>query len=221
MTLDKRVIAYAFAAAFAVVVLMLWIKPGGDDGSSTAVEDAVDPIARSSSPDITAAKGSKKANGGAGGGADPQQSSAAGSAPDEAACAVCREKECTNYEHQGVDLLSGCFKKVDGSLGADTADLQFLADCQAVVQCAHETNCAANVEGAAACYCGSRSIDDCIDKGPGPDAPCVEQWLRAGRTRDNKEIAARFSDLKYPSGWANFMIECDRTQCKGKCLRGS
>jgi hypothetical protein len=144
---------------------------------------------------------------------------AAGS-PAEVECDACRKKACTNYEDQGINMLSGCFEKVDGSQGADTNDPTFVSDCTAAVRCAMETHCATSPVGAAACYCGSRSIDECVERGPSADAPCTEQWMRAARTHDHHELTLRFSDLKYPAGWANFMLECDRVQCRGKCARG-
>lgn len=132
-------------------------------------------------------------------------------------CKQCRQTECTNYRGLGVDLIKGCFAEIDPSLGADSHDKRFLDDCTAAVTCASRHGCATGPHGAAGCYCGSRSIDECAEQGPGPDAPCAEEWRRATRTRDRDELNVRFSDFKYPSGWATFMIECDQQLCKTQC----
>ena len=135
-----------------------------------------------------------------------------------AECLACREKECTNYQQSGVDLLGGCFKAVDPSQGADIKDAQFLEDCAAVVRCAARTHCADAKIGAAACYCGaSLTVDECVEHGPGRDAPCLEEWRRAARSTKHEEVAERFSDFKYPSGWASAMVDCDRVQCRSQC----
>ena len=134
-----------------------------------------------------------------------------------AECQACREQECTNYLQSGVDLLKGCFKEVDPAQGADTSDATFVNDCAAVVRCAARTHCADGTTGAAGCYCGSRSLDDCVNNGPGRDAPCLDEWRRAARSSKHDEIAERFSDFKYPSGWASAMVDCEHTKCKSKC----
>lgn len=219
MQLDRRTLVYLAAAAFAVLFIWFFTPRGSDDPGATGVEAASDGAGGAAAPDIVQTKGTKAAKRTADSKRDPLQSSAAGSSAEEE-CAACREKQCTNYEEQGIDMVSGCFKSVNTSQGADATDPSFIADCTAVVRCATETHCAVSAVGPAACYCGSRTIDDCIEHGPGADAPCVEQWMRAARSRDHKEIALRFSDLKYPAGWANFMLECDRVQCRGKCARG-
>jgi hypothetical protein len=133
------------------------------------------------------------------------------------ACDSCRARICTDYKGSGVNLVDGCFAQVNTSQGADATDPTFLADCQAVVACAQEHRCALRGDGATGCYCGSAEINDCIENGPAADAPCLEQWQRAARSRDHHEISLRFSDLKYPSGWANFLIECDVEDCKDRC----
>ncbi len=220
MSLDRRTLVYMSAAAFAVLMFIWFFTPRGSEEPNAIDGEAVSAgAAEGSAPDVVQAKRRAAAKGGAAGKGAPLQSSVAGSST-EAECAACREKQCTNYEDQGIDMVGGCFKSVNGTQGADTTDPTFISDCTAAVRCATETHCAASAVGAAACYCGSRSIDDCVEHGPGADAPCVEQWMRATRSRDNKEIATRFSDLKYPAGWANFMLECDRVQCRGKCARG-
>lgn len=134
-----------------------------------------------------------------------------------AECKACRESTCTNYKHLGYDVLNGCLDTVDPSEGADKADARFNADCLAVVRCATQTRCAQGAAGPLGCYCGSKGVDDCIEIGPAADAPCVEEWKRAARTSDHHELLLRWSDLKYPTGWANLLIECDRDDCKNQC----
>jgi hypothetical protein len=132
-------------------------------------------------------------------------------------CQSCRKTACTNYKGLGVDLVSGCFEKVDTSLGAEEGDRTFNSDCAAAVSCASKAGCVDPVLGAVTCYCGSRNVDDCIEHGPGADAPCADEWRRATRTNDHNQLTERFSILQYPSGWATFMIECDQTECKSQC----
>lgn len=220
MSLERRVLVYTSAAAFAVLTFMWFFTPrGSEEPSAGAADTASSGAAGGRAPEVAQAQRRAAAKSGVAGAVAALQGSAAGSSA-EVECAACREKQCTNYEDQGIDMVSGCFKSVNGAQGADTTDPAFISDCTAAVRCATETHCAASAVGAAACYCGSRSIDECVEHGPGADAPCVEQWMRAARSRDNKEVATRFSDLKYPAGWANFMLECDRVQCRGKCVRG-
>jgi hypothetical protein len=132
-------------------------------------------------------------------------------------CQSCRKTQCTNYKGLGVDIMSGCFDKVDTSLGAEEGDHAFNSDCAAAVACASRAGCADPVLGAFTCYCGSRTVDDCVEHGPSADAPCAEEWRRATRTTNHTQLTERFSILQYPSGWATFMIECDQTECKSQC----
>lgn len=136
---------------------------------------------------------------------------------EQAACQACQRSLCTNYQGSGVDLIDGCLRQINPSQGADPSDTSFLADCRAVVECARERRCALSQDGPAGCYCGSKSFEDCVDNGPAENAPCVEQWERATRSHDHNEILLRFSDLKYPAGWANFLIECEMQACKDSC----
>ena len=140
-------------------------------------------------------------------------------APEEvsAECKACRESTCTNYKHLGYDVLNGCLDTVDSTEGADKTDPRFNEDCVAVVRCATQTRCAQGSAGPLGCYCGSKGVDDCIEIGPAADAPCIEEWKRAARTSDHHELLLRWSDLKYPTGWANLLIECDRDDCKKQC----
>lgn len=219
MSLDRRTLLGLVGVVLALFIVVMLRSPEAEDAGSAEVETSFAGAAGSPAPNIASAAGPTANIAAHASAADPLQGSAAGSSP-EVECEMCRQKKCTNYEDQGIDMVSGCFSRVDGSQGADTRDPTFVADCTAAVRCAHESHCATSPAGAAACYCGSRSIDDCIERGPSADAPCVEQWLRAARTHDHRELGLRFSDLKYPAGWANFMLECDRVQCRGQCVRG-
>jgi hypothetical protein len=135
--------------------------------------------------------------------------------PTTARCAACRDRECRSV--QGVDIVDGCLKGVDATYGADPHDSEFVQDCEAVVQCAIKSGCASTPNGPVDCYCGSISVEECLERGPAPDAPCVEQWRRATRSGDTKQIAERFSDLKYPAGWGSLLIRCDHEACKDQC----
>lgn len=135
------------------------------------------------------------------------------------ACQACRESECTDFRGTGLDMLGGCTARINSAYGADPNDDRFIADCTAVLQCAAQTHCADSPIGLPACYCGSRTIDECIERGPASDAPCVAQWQRATRTQENEELAARFSDPKYPAGWAHYVLRCDHTRCNSECTK--
>jgi hypothetical protein len=55
-----------------------------------------------------------------------------------------------------------------------------------------------------------------VATGPGPDAPCAEEWRRATRAKTHQEVVERFDKIFYPSGWAFAMLECDRDFCGAK-----
>lgn len=147
-----------------------------------------------------------------------QYAGSAAPQPRAEACQSCRERECSNYAGSGMDVVKGCTQAVDEKF-ADKTDSTFIEDCTSFVRCAKQNHCAESPIGAAGCYCGSRNLDDCIANGPGADAPCVEQIRRATRTSSNQELVVRFSDVKYPSGWANYMLQCDTLRCTGTCSR--
>ena len=87
------------------------------------------------------------------------------------------------------------------------------------MQCAVQNRCAYGSNGAAQCYCGSATVDQCAQTGP-VDSPCLAQWQRATRSTDNNIIQLRFSDLAFPAGWATFLLECDRDLCDGTRNQG-
>jgi cysteine-rich repeat protein len=160
-------------------------------------------------------------DGGAGTGAagsGASGSGAAGSGGDSnPACSACRTQYCRDYQGSGLDVVAGCFEKVNGDLGADPADPNFIQDCVDVIQCAFQNNCAYAVNGASDCYCGSATADACINSGPAADAKCVPQFQKAARSTANTDITLRMSDFAYPVGWAFFLLECDRDFCKTQC----
>lgn len=134
------------------------------------------------------------------------------------ACSDCRDENCRDYQGSGLDVFAGCFEAVDASSGADPNDPDFLQDCIDLVTCAQQNNCAYGPNGPSTCYCGSASTDACITTGPAPDAPCVAQVQQATRSTSIIDIANRFTDLAYPSGWANYLLECDATECEAACV---
>jgi hypothetical protein len=222
MKLNRRTLLPVVAFALALLAALLIFGRANEPGPSPAPESVPEAVAAktSSAPTDTKAKREKIAET-LSKPPEPQLASgAAGSAapPD---CQACREKECSHFTALGRDVLSGCFKQVDTSQGADANDPDFIADCTAVMQCAQQAHCTGDPAGPAACYCGSRALEDCIEHGPAADAPCVAQWQRAARTQSHEELSERFSDMKYPAGWAFQMIWCDQLQCSGKCIRSS
>jgi hypothetical protein len=142
---------------------------------------------------------------------------AGGSGGPSAACVTCRNTNCRDYMGSGLDLVAGCFEAINTSLGATAGDPTFLQNCVDVMNCAFQNNCAYGVNGASDCYCGSTTPDACIASGPAADAKCVPQFQAATRSTVNADITLRVSDLAYPMGWANFLLECDRDSCRTSC----
>jgi hypothetical protein len=139
-------------------------------------------------------------------------------------CDECRAKSCVGDENQEhLDLPHGCLVKPDPRF-VPNPDAKFAEDCRAVVECAYKHDCAYDAaQGVAHCYCGSRRVGECLEKGPADDAPCVKEWQAATRTTDNVELMHRFSKIEYPAGWAFHLLECDRDQCgprseQGRCV---
>ena len=134
-------------------------------------------------------------------------------APPPKSCEACRNRYCRDYRGEGVDLVAGCFEKVDRAHGA-LPDPAFNAACARVVQCAIEHGCATDrARGIAPCYCGSRAVDECLAEGPAVDAPCVQAWKDATRGASNREILERMDKPEFPAGWAFHLLECDRDFC--------
>jgi hypothetical protein len=121
--------------------------------------------------------------------------------------------------------------------GADPNDPMFLQHCTDLVNCAVQHHCAYGDLYASACYCGSTDaagsqwvlatsdpngpmVPQCVINGPSSDAACVPEWQAAAESTDPAVIATRVygeGSFKYPSGWANFLLECDLTKCPAEC----
>lgn len=128
-------------------------------------------------------------------------------------CAVCRRTMCTDPAEHGADLVAGCLSRPDPKLVHD-AEPRFIERCRAAVTCAFEHNCAYDPAlGPVHCYCGSRSLEDCLRQGPAADAPCVSEWQAATGSANHIQVLERFSRIEYPSGWAFSLLECDRDHC--------
>jgi hypothetical protein len=121
----------------------------------------------------------------------------------------------------GADFVSGCFETEDVSAGAQPMDPDFIQQCIDAVNCARAHGCAYGEQGAAQCYCGSNSPDTCAMQGPAKDAACVKEWVAATRGASNDVVQLRFTDLTLPSGWAFYLLECDRDLCKQECVPAS
>jgi cysteine-rich repeat protein len=144
------------------------------------------------------------------------------SSPSGPSCEQCRNANCRDY--LGVDLVAGCFEAINPEFGAPSGDPAFIQDCVNLVSCARVNSCAYDaLSQAPACYCGSNMGDPCTQNGPAADAPCVAQYQAASRTTVNAEVLQRFVDLSYPSGWAFFVLDCERQSCNsaavGNCTK--
>jgi cysteine-rich repeat protein len=142
----------------------------------------------------------------------------ASAAGPSAECSACRSTNCRDFMGLGADLVAGCYDKVDPIGGADPSDSKFLQDCQGVMQCAYQGNCAYGPTGATVCYCGSASVDQCMQSGPASDAKCVDAFKAATRSMDSSEISARTTNFAYPMAWAYYLLECDRDLCSSQCV---
>jgi hypothetical protein len=132
----------------------------------------------------------------------PLAGKAAAQASATDACAACRKASCSNY--QGLfDLVSACF---------DNKDTAFVTECKAVLACANRHECGYQALGAAECFCGTADLGACATPGVA-NGPCQQEWLAAARSTNVKEVSLRFSDVSFPSGVANFLLQCDRESC--------
>ncbi len=137
-------------------------------------------------------------------------------------CEKCQNEQCSSY--MGVDLVSGCFVKVDPEYGAVAGDPTFIQDCIDVVTCAlvHECGLGSILDGVdgSRCYCGSASVDECAAMGPAADAPCIQEWQSAAKSQINTEVQGRFTDLSYATGWAYYLLDCysSPSYCGAVCV---
>jgi hypothetical protein len=136
---------------------------------------------------------------------------------EEDECEKCQESMCRNVE--SVDVVSGCFEKVNPDAGADADDATFIPQCIEMVNCGLRNDCwfdkDAGVEG---CYCGSASKATCMTTGPAEGAPCVSQWRAATRASSNADVWNNMADFKYPLNWGYKLLECYRDKCAAQCV---
>jgi hypothetical protein len=141
----------------------------------------------------------------------------AGPTPDTCAeCISAAASPCRNYQGSGFDLYAGCFE------AADPTAAQLCVDAyECSVQSADL--CAGNLTlGPVACYCGTRTIDECFaapSATTGPAGACIPQWEAAALCTpgDNACVSANFADTTRASGNANFLITCSVTDCASAC----
>jgi len=140
-------------------------------------------------------------------------------------CGPCEAEHCSDYlDADGFDVAAGCFDAtamgdaVRTSFGTIT-DPSFVQNCIDVVDCARRTGCGFETgPGIIQCYCGSAGVDVCQISGPAEGAPCVPEWQAATRGPNNTEVLLRSGDIAYPSGWAFYLLECDRDLCAEQCV---
>jgi cysteine-rich repeat protein len=133
-------------------------------------------------------------------------------------CRPCEDQFCTTY--QGADWVAGCFLGEPPSELVPELDPLFAQDCIDVVDCARRTGCGFDPALAPAvdCYCGAISVDACNLDGPAADAPCADEWRAATRGATNTDVLVRISDISVPSGWAYYLMLCDREYCADACV---
>ena len=166
-----------------------------------------------------AGAGGAGAGGAGAGGAGAGGSGGGSSLPGgTAACTACRQTNCTNYNQLGFNLVTGCFQTVDPQFGASASDPMFIQQCVSLMSCAYTKKCGFTVElGASECYCGTASLDTCFATATAPNGPCMTEFTDAARTTVQTDVSVRVSDLAYPLGWANYLLECDTTLCGAMC----
>lgn len=136
---------------------------------------------------------------------------------DDDACNKCQNEKCAAW--MGIDLVDGCFNKINSEFGADASDPFLIQSCSDLVDCAFEHGCGFTKERQLfECYCGSNSQDDCVVNGPAADAPCKQELLTAAKAAEHNEAYVRLTDLAYAVGWANFLLECYREDCGDVCI---
>jgi len=138
-------------------------------------------------------------------------------------CRPCEDQFCTTY--QGADWVAGCFESPPSELVPEV-DPQFAQNCIDAVSCARRTGCGflgsdfnPPLPPMIGCYCGAITVDACNVDGPAADAPCSDEWRAATRGATNDEVMLNVSNIEVPSGWAYYLMLCDRDHCAEECLR--
>jgi hypothetical protein len=87
------------------------------------------------------------------------------------------------------------------------------------VACTRQTKCGYDeAVPVVDCYCGSNSTDECMADGPASDAPCKDEWQAAAGGATFMETLNNIADLTHASGWAFYLLECDRKECADVCV---
>jgi len=133
-------------------------------------------------------------------------------------CTMCRELRCKSY--QDVDWVAGCFEP--GALG-DSARAVVIAQvftpaqvqsCVDAVQCATLSGCGNDaLNPINPCYCGNITVDECSKPAVAATGPCKQEWEAMAGTTDRGNVMLSISNIELPSGWAYFLLECDRLRC--------
>ena len=92
--------------------------------------------------------------------------------------------------------------------------------CDAVLQCYITTECWAQGETPAECYCGAGVIsNDCEAPAFTPQGVCAAEIIAAagGDSPDNATILARFSDPSFDLGWAGQIMTTAQSFCTAEC----
>jgi cysteine-rich repeat protein len=128
-----------------------------------------------------------------------------------AACETCVRAACVDYS--SIDFIGPCF---GGTLSPD-----FSQRCSDLFFCSHLSpdNCAYNTErGPVGCFCGENVSVDACQQGT-VQGNCVPEWYAAAECPpgDHLCVLEKFIDLTLPSGYANFLIECQNMACTVEC----
>ena len=187
---------------------------GGSAGSSGTGGSAGTEAGSGGSAGTEAGSGGSAGSSGSGGSAG---SSGSGGGGGES-CTTCRELRCKNY--QDVDWVAGCF---DPSAVGDTARATVITQvftpvqvqsCVDAVQCATAEGCAYDpLNPINPCYCGDISLDDCNKPSVPATGPCKEEWEALAGSTDRGKVLLSIDNIELPSGWAYFLLECDRLRC--------
>jgi hypothetical protein len=108
---------------------------------------------------------------------------------------------------------------VDPTFMADPSDATFNQACTAMLRCTVASHCYQGTGDLEQCYCGDQKLTDCLTLPGAARGPCKSEIETAARTTNPMDVGQRVTDLKYPAGWAFFLLQCDNTMCASECAR--
>jgi hypothetical protein len=139
-----------------------------------------------------------------------------------ATCAPCEATSCQNivqWADIGPDLTKFCSLAEGTALSGPGMGKPRTQLCTDLVDCAHRTGCGKqNLYG---CFCGSLSLDECVAKTStnvyAADGACAKEFAAAAEAMLGSQVFEQASDIRFASGHAYALLECDIKQCSDEC----